>query len=147
MGEIRFVGTGETRGYPYLVCKKRIVRPGKTRGYPYPVCKKKLIKPPPHIFCKTMVEQKEYIHKEKHVQNYLRAMGIMNRTYSPGPGCSKLTTSLVNVSLKFEMFISEIRQYFLLKNCEKLLHCKSFSHFFNKNITVFGYKVVKHLTS
>ena len=21
MGEIRFVGTGETRGYPYLVCK------------------------------------------------------------------------------------------------------------------------------
>ena len=40
MGEIRFVGTGETRGYPYLVCKKRIVGPGKTRGYPYPVCKK-----------------------------------------------------------------------------------------------------------
>ena len=35
MGEIRFVGTGETRGYPYLVCKKRIVGPGKTRGYPY----------------------------------------------------------------------------------------------------------------
>ena len=24
MGEIRFVGTGETRGYPYLVCKKTI---------------------------------------------------------------------------------------------------------------------------
>ena len=22
MGEIRFVGIGETRGYPYLVCKK-----------------------------------------------------------------------------------------------------------------------------
>ena len=22
MGEIRFVGTGETRGYPYMVCKK-----------------------------------------------------------------------------------------------------------------------------
>ena len=22
MGEIRFVGPGETRGYPYLVCKK-----------------------------------------------------------------------------------------------------------------------------
>ena len=29
MGEIRFVGTGETRGYPYLVCKKKIVGPGK----------------------------------------------------------------------------------------------------------------------
>ena len=46
MGEIRFVGTGETRGYPYLVCKKRIVGPGKTRGYPYPVCKKLIFKYP-----------------------------------------------------------------------------------------------------
>ena len=42
MGEITFVGTGETRGYPYLVCKKRIVGPGKARGYPYPVCKKEM---------------------------------------------------------------------------------------------------------
>ena len=33
-----------------------------------------------------------------------------------GPGCSKLTTSLVNVSLKFQTLISEIRHYFLLKN-------------------------------
>ena len=61
-----------------------------------------------------------------------------------GPGCSKLTTSLVNVSLKCQKLISNIRQYFLLKKCEK---CKSFSHFFNKNINAFGYKVVKHLTS
>ena len=36
---------------------------------------------------------------------------------------------------------------FLSKNCVKLLHCKSFFHFFNKNISVFDYKVVKHLTS
>ena len=28
------------------------------------------------------------------------------------PSCSKLTTSLVNVSLKFQMLISEICQYF-----------------------------------
>ena len=42
MGEIRFVGTGETRGYPYLVCKKRFVGTGETRGYPYLVCKKKV---------------------------------------------------------------------------------------------------------
>ena len=28
------------------------------------------------------------------------------------------------------MKISEICQYFLLKKCERLLHCKSFSHFF-----------------
>ena len=49
-----------------------------------------------------------------------------------GPGCSKLTTSLVNDSLKFQTLISQICQYFWLKKCEKLLHCKSFSHFFNK---------------
>ena len=44
--------------------------------------------------------------------------GIACRT---GAGCSKLTTALVNVSLKFQMLISQIRQYFLLKKCEKLL--------------------------
>ena len=32
-----------------------------------------------------------------------------------GSGCSKLTTSLINVSLKFQTLISQIRQYFLLK--------------------------------
>ena len=47
--------------------------------------------------------------------------------FCPGPSCSKLTTSLVNVSLKFQTLISQICQYFLLKKC------KSFSHFFNKN--------------
>ena len=52
--------------------------------------------------------------------------------YKTGPGCSKLTTSLVNVSLKFQTLISEKCQNFLLKKCEKLLQCKSFSHFFNK---------------
>ena len=36
----------------------------------------------------------------------------------------------------------------LLKKCVKLLHCKSLSHFFSTKIfSVFGYKVVKHLTS
>ena len=49
-----------------------------------------------------------------------------------GVGCSKLTTSLVNVSLKFQTLIFEIQQNFLLKKCEKLLQCNSFSHFFNK---------------
>ena len=32
-----------------------------------------------------------------------------------GPGCSKLTMSLVNMSLKFQTLISQIHQYFLLK--------------------------------
>ena len=49
-----------------------------------------------------------------------------------GPGCSKLTTSLVNETLKFQTLISQTCQYFLMKKCEKLLQCKSFSHFFNK---------------
>ena len=51
-----------------------------------------------------------------------------------GGGCSKLMTSLVNVSLKFQRLISQICQYFLLKKCEKLL--QSFSSFF-KQISVF----------
>ena len=54
--------------------------------------------------------------------------------YHPGPDCSKLTTSLVNVSIKFQMLLFQIHQYFLLKKCKKLLHCKckSFSHFFQQ---------------
>ena len=51
---------------------------------------------------------------------------------SPGVSCSKLTMSLVNVSLKFQTLILQIHCYFLLKKCENPLHCKGFSHFFNK---------------
>ena len=57
---------------------------------------------------------------------------FFKNNYKSGPGCSKLTTSLVNVPLNFQELISQICQYFLLKKCEKLLQCKSFSHFFNK---------------
>ena len=46
-----------------------------------------------------------------------------------GPGCSKLTMSLVNVSLKFQTLMPDFCQYFMLKKYEKLLQ---FSHFFNK---------------
>ena len=35
--------------------------------------------------------------------------------FIPGPGCSKLTTSLVNVSLKFQRLISQICQYFFVE--------------------------------
>ena len=64
---------------------------------------------------------------------------------SPGPGFSNLTISLVNKTLDFQTLISEICQYFLLKKCEKL--AKAFLIFSTKNISVFVYKVVKHLTS
>ena len=37
----------------------------------------------------------------------------------PGPGCSKLMTSLVNMSLKFQTLISQISRYFFVeKLCE-----------------------------
>ena len=56
----------------------------------------------------------------------------------PGPGCSKLTTSLVNETLKFQTEISQICQYFLLKKkCEKLQKLLSFSQ---QNISVFVIK-------
>ena len=56
----------------------------------------------------------------------LRVQGLESRSLSlfvekPGPSCSNLTTSLVNVSLKFQMLIFQIQQMFLLKKCEKLL--------------------------
>ena len=49
-----------------------------------------------------------------------------------GTSCSKLTMSLVNDSLKFQIAILQIQCYFLLKKCENPLHCKGFSHFINK---------------
>ena len=49
-----------------------------------------------------------------------------------GPTCSKLTTSLVNDSLKFTSNDTQICWNFLLKKCEQLLQCKSYSHFFSK---------------
>ena len=42
---------------------------------------------------------------------------IVFLSYS-GPGCSKLTASLVNISLKFKKLISEIHQYFFEKLSE-----------------------------
>ena len=47
-----------------------------------------------------------------------------------GLGCSKLTTSFVNPSLKFQTLISQLRQYFLLKKCESF--CKLLSFFQQK---------------
>ena len=63
------------------------------------------------------------------------------KRWPSGPSCLKLTMSLVNVSLKFQKLISYICQYFLLIKCEKLLHCKSFSDFYQQKISV--YLVIK----
>ena len=66
--------------------------------------------------------------------------------YRTGPSCSKLTTLLVNVSLKFQMYLSEICQYFCWQNVRSFC-CKSVSHFFSTNNSVFGFKVTQHLSS
>ena len=62
----------------------------------------------------------------------LNSSFLVELLLTPGPSCSKLTTSLVNVSLKFQTLILQIHCYFLLKKNENPLHCKGFSHFFNK---------------
>ena len=56
----------------------------------------------------------------------------------PGPSCSKLTTLLVNVSLKFHSLILQIHCYFLLKKCENPLHCKTNTllFFVEKNVRI-----------
>ena len=66
---------------------------------------------------------------DSHSSNWAETKGL---NCLSGPSYSKLTMSLVNVSLKFQMLISEMWQYFLLKKC-KLLQCKSSSHVFKKN--------------
>ena len=72
---------------------------------------------------------KEFAHLQFENRSLERLCHLRKQT---GAGCSKLTTSLVNMSLKFQTLIFQICQYFSLEKCEKLLHCKSFSHFFNK---------------
>ena len=47
---------------------------------------------------------------------------VVEFEWRSGSGRSKLKASLLNVSL-FQTSMYEIRQYFLLKRCEKLLHC------------------------
>ena len=66
---------------------------------------------------------------------------------TPRAGCSKLTTSLVNVSLNFQKLISQICQDFLLKKERSFCIAKASLIFSTKNFSVFGNKVVKHLRS
>ena len=88
-----------------------------------------------HMYPKRLSSQQGLSYGSTEASNHLIPILVW-------PGCSTLTMSLVDVSLKFQTFISYIRQYVLLKKCGKLP-----SHFFIKNISVFGYKVIKHLTS
>ena len=57
--------------------------------------------------------------------------------HTSGPSCSKLTTSLFNVSLKFQTLILQIHCYFLLKNVRILCTAKDSHIFSTKNNSVF----------
>ena len=69
-------------------------------------------------------------------------MPIQGKTIS-GPSCSKLTMSLVNVSLKFQMLISEICKDFLLKNVrmKEAFAVQKLLSFFQQKVSV--YLVIK----
>ena len=58
-----------------------------------------------------------------------------------GPGCSKLTTSLVNVSLKFQTLISQISRYFFVEKMCKAFALQKLPWFFQQKISV--YLVIK----
>ena len=60
-----------------------------------------------------------------------------------GTGCSKLTTSLVNVSLKFQTLTSQISRNFLLKKMCKAFALKLLS-FFQEKISVYLVKKSKN---
>ena len=80
------------------------------------------------------------------VNVYKQALYLISCRYNPGASCSKLTTSLVNVSLKFQTQILQIQYDFLLKKCESLLQ---YSQIFSKkkNNSVFDNVVSTYLTS
>ena len=73
---------------------------------------------PTHWWCLKITKQSGHLVVGIMVSGfnfYVKKNGDTLWESSPGPGCSKLTTSIVNVLLKFQTLISQIRQYFLLK--------------------------------
>ena len=63
-----------------------------------------------------------------------------------GASCSKLTTSLVTVSLKFKMLILQIHCYFCWKNVRIFCSAKDSHIFPTKNNSVFHNVVGIYLT-
>ena len=74
------------------------------------------------------------IHRSVCFYEQMFSQDYHQNCFRSGPGCLKLTTLLVNVSLNFQKLISKICQYFLLKKCEKLLQLLSF---FQQKISVY----------
>ena len=73
------------------------------------------------------------------LSNYIRFVII----YIPGPSCSKLTTSLVNESLKFTSSDTQICWNFLLKNVSSFCNAKATQIFSAKNIRLLFIKSAK----
>ena len=67
--------------------------------------------------------------------------------WCPGSGCSKLTMLLVNETLKFQTLISQYANIFGWKSVRSFCSAKASLIFSTSNISVFGYKVIKHLKS
>ena len=81
----------------------------------------------------------EFLHCKSFSHFFLQKKHKVFAYNTFGPGWPKLTMSLVNVWLKFQMLISQTCKYFLLKKCEKLLS------FFQQKISV--YLVIKSLNT
>ena len=84
---------------------------------------------------------------QKGSRSIILVNSILLSECKPGPSCSKLTMSLVNDSLKFQMAISQIHCYFLLKNVRILCIAKDSHIFSTKNNNVFAHVVGIYLTS
>ena len=63
-------------------------------------------------------------------------VSIHHSIRASGSSYSKITTSLINKTLKFQMLISQICQHFLLKNVEVFAVQKLLS-FFQQKISVY----------
>ena len=74
---------------------------------------------------------------------------LPDRVSNPGP--LTYESGALPIALRgpasFQTLISQIHQYFLLKNVKSFCNAKAFLIFSTKNFSVFGYNVVNRLTS
>ena len=64
--------------------------------------------------------------------NKMYALIVLIWSSHPGPGCSKLTTSLVNETLKFQTLISQICQYFFYEKMWEAFAVQKLLSFFQQ---------------
>ena len=77
--------------------------------------------------------------KALHCSRYVNSASLRSKYTRPGAGCTKLTTSLVNVALKFESKYHKYAVIFVEKNMRIFCKCNAKdSHIFpTKNNSVF----------